>query len=43
MSFVFLSGYYIVCHLEKQKTNKIIATERKTNDKQYNRQRKKNK
>jgi hypothetical protein len=46
-------GYYIVCHLffflwllyckEKQMTDNIIATERKTNDRQYNSHRKKNK
>jgi hypothetical protein len=55
LSFVFLSlaillsvicfsfcGYYIICYLF-QMTDNIIATERKTNDRQYNSHRKKNK
>jgi uncharacterized protein YneF (UPF0154 family) len=37
-------GYYVVCYLkEKQMADNIIATERKTNDRQYNSHRKKNK
>jgi uncharacterized protein YneF (UPF0154 family) len=37
-------GYYIVSpQREKQITDKIIATERQTNDRQYNSHRKKNK
>jgi uncharacterized protein YneF (UPF0154 family) len=46
LSVIFFSfcGYYFVSHLFlKQMTDKIIATKRKTNDRQYNSHRKKNK
>jgi hypothetical protein len=41
VSFVFLS--VAIPQKEKQITDNIIATERKTNDRQYNSHRKKNK
>jgi heme exporter protein D len=44
LPFVFLSVAIILSvKKEKQMTDNIIATERKTNDKQYNSHRKKNK